>query len=303
LSAAIESTEDALKFLYGQQFGESHLRFRGQANSSWPVMPSIHRYSGFSRYQAVFYEDAVLGFKPIEPVPPLTHTTLDLEWLMLCQHYGVPTRMLDWTREILVALYFACESKEQWGSDGALFVCDQRDYPAFAAYDEHAMKVQDLAFVSTSIVNPRMRAQSGSFMIWGHAPLNKNTSESYDLDQYQREQGTKICWKKLTIPKGKKTQILGELKRIYSISEKNFLLNNNYLESKYGAKMKTVKDYSRTFILYLTDANKLGRTQKKRAEEFFKDTVAGENSFAGTENLTSCTALSNQSIPLSFWLD
>jgi hypothetical protein len=34
------------------------------------------------------------------------------DWLITCQHYGMATRLLDWTTSALVALYFAIENEE-----------------------------------------------------------------------------------------------------------------------------------------------------------------------------------------------
>ncbi|MEN6423773.1 MAG: FRG domain-containing protein [Phycisphaerales bacterium] len=45
------------------------------------------------------------------------------EWLALMQHYGAPTRMLDWTTSLNVALYFAVARREGSGDseDGAVW--------------------------------------------------------------------------------------------------------------------------------------------------------------------------------------
>ena len=44
----------------------------------------------------------------------------DFDWLFVMQHYGVPTRLLDWTESPLVGLYFAVT--EHPNADGTLWV-------------------------------------------------------------------------------------------------------------------------------------------------------------------------------------
>ena len=46
----------------------------------------------------------------------------DFDWLFLMQHYGVPTRLLDWTESPLTAVYFAVENNNKIDLDAALWL-------------------------------------------------------------------------------------------------------------------------------------------------------------------------------------
>jgi hypothetical protein len=282
----LNSASDAIRFVYELSLDNSTFRFRGQANSDWTLQPSIYRFAHFRRYQTVNYESHVLAEKPLAPKPPLTHTNFQLEWLMICQHYGVPTRLLDWTTDILVALYFACDDNSQTDADGAVFVCDQSQYPKFAAYNEHAMETQDLAFVSTNVLNPRMRAQSGCFMMWGHAPLGDQTREGYDLYQYHETHGLSNFLIKLRVPRLAKASILHELDCVYSISRTTLYLKDGYLERKFGPEFEKLKEKARLKTLYLTDADQLSPTEEMQARAFFN--VDCRNMIGQCENLRKC---------------
>lgn len=286
-SMKLESVSDALTYVYSLSLSDSSFRFRGQANSDWLLKPSIHRYEDFLRYQTVEYESNVLLAKPKDPLPPLTHTKFDLEWLMLCQHYGVPTRLLDWSTDILTSLFFACDDKTQLGSDGALYVCNQNDYPVFSAFNEHVMETQDLAFVSTNVVNPRMRTQSGCFMIWGHAPLGNDSTETYDLWEYQASKTNSHFLTKICIPKGAKNRILGELNNIYSITPDTVYLRDGYLEKHYAFRFTALKEKVRLMTLYKTDADRLSGPEEKLARSMFR--VDCKNMIGNTLNLRKIT--------------
>ncbi len=266
----IKSTSDALKYLYSLSLDSSSFRFRGQADFDWTLEPTIYRFNKFQRYQAVIFENFILEQKPKIPNPPLTHTTFDLEWLMVCQHYGVPTRLLDWTSDILTALFFSCSSEKEMNKDGVIFICDQNDYPRFAAYNEDARKTLDLAFINTNIVNPRVRIQSGCFMLWGSAPLDEQSTESYDLWQYHKKHINKHSLKKIRIPKEHKKSILLELEKIYSLTSDSLYIKNGYLEKKFLNLFKELTKNINLMTLYTTNSERLTEEENKIARSMFK---------------------------------
>lgn len=84
------------------------LFFRGHANPNYILRPSIMRTPRLWQNERNLYHELLINCPDdFEKCP--TH----LEKLVKMQHYGLPTRLLDITKNPLVALYFASESQSE----------------------------------------------------------------------------------------------------------------------------------------------------------------------------------------------
>ena len=91
--------------------------YRGQANKSWEIKCSLFRNLLIEKEEQLIQE--VLNRRPLDFI----NCKNNLEKLVLMQHYGIPTRLLDITTNPLVALYFSCESEVE--EDGAVYIFEE----------------------------------------------------------------------------------------------------------------------------------------------------------------------------------
>lgn len=92
--------------------------FRGEANCSWKLKPSVMRDLKPNAERHIISElmlDAPDEFQSDDSM---------FRKLVRAQHYGLPTRLLDVTLNPLVALFFACADETELEADGHVLVLD-----------------------------------------------------------------------------------------------------------------------------------------------------------------------------------
>jgi hypothetical protein len=156
-----------------QSVSSNHAIYRGVSKDSYSLMSQVGR--SYQTAEMVnkkmshpipisrFTEDkALLDFKR-GAMPYISSTPAnDWEWLALAQHHGLPTRLMDWTTNPLVAVFFACN--DNLSRSAAIYVLPD-------SYQFHEPDCAESPFVAKQIhrfvpthTTSRIIAQSGLFL-------------------------------------------------------------------------------------------------------------------------------------------
>jgi hypothetical protein len=98
--------------------------FRGQSRSEWGLVPSLYRGIEPSQLDdlvadIVYHERDLHREFNDKSLPYINKPLGPWESMILAQHHGGPTRLLDWTTNLMNAAYFAASSSPE--SDGVIW--------------------------------------------------------------------------------------------------------------------------------------------------------------------------------------
>jgi hypothetical protein len=141
--------------------------FRGVTSPDHHLVPGIGREKVFRAYDPLRESRLFDEFKlrAVSLVPDGRFD--DWGWLAFAQHIGVPTRLLDWSVNPLVALYFALESDTP--SDRVVYAVSYSRYVhEVARTDLSPLKNKTEGRFTAPLAFDRIRAQRGVFTIHPH---------------------------------------------------------------------------------------------------------------------------------------
>lgn len=263
--------------LYQSEFGQScpsgNFIFRGVGSPEYQLLPKVFRVEiakkgakDFVRGESILdivYADS--EFKVLESFrksasaflpSTLSYGTFSL--MQYAQHYGVPTRLLDFTTSPLTALHFCCKSKND--TDGVLWIMNVTNFKKWtvAGIDgtdplygdpknwscerminnvmeevtddinlyEGFVKVHRPIFFLPTYIDSRMSGQASCFLVWGwnhnalETMVEQNNWMDSDVDSMgEKDEDDQRFLAKIIIPKEHKRSILNELDMI-GVNEK-----------------------------------------------------------------------------------
>lgn len=185
--AGKEELRELLDIMGKEEYG---YLFRGQTDSTWKLDSSLTRDERYLENEKDMYYE-ILSLKP----DAFQNDETVYERLITMQHFGMPTRLMDVTRNPLIAIFFACNNIEKKKNDGVIYsFLPDKNTPILNFEDEKLISLKalyndefrnpnydfldNIYFIRGLAKNQRISNQSGDFIFVG-----KNIINSQNLNE------------------------------------------------------------------------------------------------------------------------
>lgn len=184
--------------------------WRGQADVAWQLSPSIVRKlqsNGCSRIESgkaldksIAYWETILlnnAKKSLYNYDERGRQLNDIELLAKLQHYGAATRLLDFSKNVLIALWFCVSEPQYKETTGLLLGIDtdimsgmENEFDFDTNYSEYFKKIEEsnhICLVDSPAIVPRIVSQNSVFL------CSRSVNEKYGTFMLPDDK----CYKKI----------------------------------------------------------------------------------------------------------
>ncbi len=150
--------------------------FRGQAKASWSLVPSLYRRVPDVKQAVAIESQVALEFNNRSRMIAERASARDSwELFFLMQHHRLPTRLLDWSRNLLIAAYFAAYDPASW--------LDVDDPPSIVILNPREWNVAMVGAVGMTVAGPSgVISDLTSTTMAGYEPRTMGSKSGPDQD-------------------------------------------------------------------------------------------------------------------------
>lgn len=174
--------------------------FRGVSLLSYELTPSIGRHYYKKFYSIKKEKSLIYEFSKRIPAYGITDNLDKWKILALAQHHGLPTRLLDWSENPLVAAFFATQNHHD--EDACIYILNT--HQVIKNYKKDPFEIDKIMRFRPDYFDKRIQAQRGLFTV------HPQPTEPLQLGENKK---LGITISRITIDRSYKKQLFWDLAR------------------------------------------------------------------------------------------